>query len=395
MGPESRIGFEIAIGVPCVLLIFLRAWVLSRFRRARFGNNITNAALYLTCLCVVATNACNIWTSSKLIEARHRTDLIREPSTGLPLQLVPTALKISFALKCFYVVGLYAVKAAFLGIFVELEQHLEKKLKVFVKFTIWATVVLFTVNFLLTTLWCVPFDTNWTLHMERLCSSLRSMVVVGFGTASNVLTDLCILAIPLFVLKTLPLRRREMYAIAFVFFLVLICVVASIVRFIFLWDFIYGDNDNQLPSQQNIIVYTSELEVVIAVWAGCLPALRALLRRPSRNGTTTGTSGAHQSAVSGYRRSIGLRSTAGPGSKVLNGESQMQVDLEAQQKPQEQRNLMLARGFGYGEYDPDAEEGIYIEHKLSIESERDGSGSEVELRHIPPSPRSLERAHVR
>ena len=96
------------------------------------------------------------------------------------------------------------------------------------------------------------------------------------------------MAIPLFILRALPrLRRREMYAIGFVFLLGLVCVVAAIVRFIFLWRFMYGKSlpSHQLPSQQNIIVYTSELEVVVAVVAGCLPALRVLLRRPSRNGT--------------------------------------------------------------------------------------------------------------
>lgn len=210
MRPESRIGFELAIGLPCVILIIVRAWVLSRYKRARFGNSVTNAALYLTCLCVIATNGCNIWTSCKLIQYRN-VDTLREPSTGLPLHLVETALKIAVALKCFYVVGLYAVKAAFLGIFVELEQHLERRLRVFVRVAIWVTVLAFVANFLLTMLWCLPFDTNWYFSLSRvavegewnsdrlwcrstnsetLCSSLRSMVVVGFGTATNVLTDL-------------------------------------------------------------------------------------------------------------------------------------------------------------------------------------------------------------
>lgn len=190
MPPEARIGFEIALGFPCIFLIFLRAWVLSRCKRARFGNNVTNAALYLTCLCVVGTNGCNIWTSYKLIEYRHGENIIRESSTGLPVHLVPTALKISFALKWFYVIGLYAAKAAFFGIFVELEQHLERGLRVFVRVAIWVTIGAFIVNFLLTVLWCLPFELNWTMDPARSCSSLRSMVVVGTGTASNVLTDL-------------------------------------------------------------------------------------------------------------------------------------------------------------------------------------------------------------
>lgn len=441
MQPERRIGFEVAIWLPCVILIILRAWVLNRYKRARFGNSVTNAALYLTCLCVIGTSACNIWTSSKLIQYRDYTDELREPSTGLPLHLVVPALKISVALKCFYVVGLYAVKAAFLGIFVELEQHLEKRLRVFVRVAIWVTVAAFVVNFLLTMLWCLPFHTNWSLDPDTLCSSLRSMAVVGFGTATNVLTDLAIMAIPLFVLKTLPLRRREMYAIAFILFLGLICIVASIVRFIFLWDFIYGDHNESLPSQQNIIVYTSELEVAIAVWAGCLPALRVLLRRPSRNGTTVSESGLPSSMFSqNGRGDAALATGSSQANKALdsneNGTSPFSPRPDTLNSPA--GNPVLAKGFGYGGYDLERDSAdlsiaaaaaaaatqrqsscvnshrssntsrtlthnygterssragndfdstdMDHDHKLSIDSERDGS--EVELRNIVPlSPR--------
>jgi len=76
------------------------------------------------------------------------------------------SLKISVALKCFYVVGLYAVKAAFLGIFVELEQHLERRLRVFVRVAIWVTVAAFVANFLLTMLWCLPFHTSWYVVLD-------------------------------------------------------------------------------------------------------------------------------------------------------------------------------------------------------------------------------------
>lgn len=226
------------------------------------------------------------------------------------------------------------------------------------------------------------------------------------------------MAIPLFVLKTLPLRRREMYAIAFILFLGLICIVASIVRFVFLWDFIYGDHDESLPSQQNIIVYTSELEVVIAVWAGCLPALRALLRRPTRNGTSVSETGIPSSMFSNNGRAAGGRPR---GSRALEGggvfptgsaspaefeDSERQVEV---QSPHQIGNPVLAKGFGYGGYgtESDVEAGAKrqssnyrpgeghshgddMEHKFSIDSERDGS--EVELRNIVPlSPRGFKR----
>lgn len=94
MTPEARIGFEIAIGAPSVFLILLRAWVLTRWKKNTFSNGITNAALYLTCLCVLATNGANIWSMSKIIQYRDRPNIVMESSTGLPMHLVGTGLKV-------------------------------------------------------------------------------------------------------------------------------------------------------------------------------------------------------------------------------------------------------------------------------------------------------------
>jgi len=108
-------------------------------------------------------------------------DVPREQSTGLPLHLVKTALKVSVALKCIYVVGLYAVKAAFLGIFVELEQYLEKRLKVFVMVAVWVTVAAFVANFLLTMLWCLPFHTNWYIFPREQRGSIGADIEICSG----------------------------------------------------------------------------------------------------------------------------------------------------------------------------------------------------------------------
>lgn len=179
------------------------------------------------------------------------------------------------------------------------------------------------------------------------------------------------MAIPLFVLKTLPLRRREMYAIAFILFLGLICIVASIVRFIFLWDFIYGDHQGSLPSQQNIIVYTSELEVVIAVWAGCLPALRALLRRPSRNGTSVSETGLPSSMFSngGTRGAPGV----GQGNKSIAEEASAPFSPNIKNTPLQSPsatagNPVLGKGYGYGGYDPERDSADKIHYISSTPS---------------------------
>lgn len=163
------------------------------------------------------------------------------------------------------------------------------------------------------------------------------------------------MAIPFFILKTFPLRRREWYGIAFVFSLGLICIVASIVRYVFLYRFIAGDGHiRSLPSQQNVIVITSELEGVIAVWAACLPALRALItRRQSRVEGSAGRSRSHSEGAGGTLGSIVLSQAA------ANSASRRSKGYDASIAPNN-GNIGLAVGFGYGAYDPSRDEELAV-----------------------------------
>lgn len=64
-----------------------------------------------------------------------------------------------------------------------------------------------------------------------------------------------------------------------IFGLGMICIITACVRLHFLLQFINAEGEENKPSQQNEIVVASELEVCIAIWAGCLPAMRTLVRR--------------------------------------------------------------------------------------------------------------------
>lgn len=102
------------------------------------------------------------------------------------------------------------------------------------------------------------------------------MPVAIISTVTNVLTDVGIMLIPFLLLRTLKLRAREMWGVAFIFLLGFACIITAFVRFYFIYDFIHDDKQ-KMPSQTNPIVISSELEVIIAIWAGCLPAMRALI----------------------------------------------------------------------------------------------------------------------
>jgi len=69
--------------------------------------------------------------------------------------------KLAFALKIFYVVGLYGTKAAFLGIFMKFIDHVNKNLRVGVRIVIFSTIACFILNLGLTIFWCKPIEKNW------------------------------------------------------------------------------------------------------------------------------------------------------------------------------------------------------------------------------------------
>src|SRR5690606_25758781 len=102
----------------------------------------------------------------------------------------------------------------------------------------------------------------------------------------------------------LRLQRRELLGMFLIFGLGMVCIITACVRLHFLLRYINGE-EGDTPSQQNEIVVASELEVCIAIWAGCLPAMRTLVRR--RGGTTRsgGNSGAGKLSQLGTVGAVG------------------------------------------------------------------------------------------
>jgi hypothetical protein len=105
------------------------------------------------------------------------------------------------------------------------------------------------------------------------------------GTASNILTDLILMVIPLALLRSLMLGKREYLAIAFVVFLGSVCIVSAAVRFVGYYSIMI--TKNMMTISVDGLILWSNVDIAVSLIAVCLPAFRVLLRKGRNNSTTT------------------------------------------------------------------------------------------------------------
>ncbi|KAH0604839.1 uncharacterized protein H6S33_006507 [Morchella sextelata] len=120
--------------------------------------------------------------------------------------------------------------------------------------------------------WCRPIFTNW----DGTCNATGNTTTLPLWSFLNIFTDIFILILPLSVLHTLQLGRRQLAGLVVVFFIGSLSIIAAIARFVDIYPKIRKD-----PNAP--IVHTYELWACVEITMGqlvvCLPALRAYLRK--------------------------------------------------------------------------------------------------------------------
>jgi hypothetical protein len=96
------------------------------------------------------------------------------------------------------------------------------------------------------------------------------------GTASNIITDLLLILIPVTLFKSLMLVRREYVAIAFVVSLGSVSIISAGIRFMLYWEILLSKNIATV-SVDGMVLWTN-VDIALALAAVCLPAFRVLLR---------------------------------------------------------------------------------------------------------------------
>ncbi|KAH8145328.1 uncharacterized protein LAJ45_10608 [Morchella importuna] len=271
----SRIAFDIFSCVAVLIFIGLRLWHQRSLRREIERSDIwANTSIIISTTMFVTWVALSTKTRIALL-AWERAD---EDSRGVAPPITEKGHFLHFMGGFAYVTILWLIKSAFLATYYRLIPALKTRVRMALYFTTGFTAMTYVANMLLHGLYCLPIQTNWTSGPHN-CTTFRSVPSLTANTFTNVATDLLLLGLPLFILKTLKLQPREGFALTFVFLVGIASTTASVLR----WAFIYSayrqeqDVDGAIYKIEIIKVWTTA-EISTATIAFCLPVLRSLVR---------------------------------------------------------------------------------------------------------------------
>ncbi|KAB5570113.1 hypothetical protein GE09DRAFT_1170964 [Coniochaeta sp. 2T2.1] len=136
--------------------------------------------------------------------------------------------------------------------------------------------------FFAVTLQCIPINFNWDLTVTNgRCVDRR--VLFTFTSCFNIVTDLLVLGLPLWIFVDLKIPRRTKIALIFVFLLGFVVTITSVVRLVILVQGLFGLVTSTDPTY-NIGFVASAIETNLALITASAPALRPFFRARDRGG---------------------------------------------------------------------------------------------------------------
>ncbi|KAF8538855.1 hypothetical protein BDD12DRAFT_840647 [Trichophaea hybrida] len=224
-------------------------------------------------------------------------------------------LKVAYAGTLIYICSIYLSKAAFLAFYYTMYARFSKNMKAALHGVTAFTVCSFLANMLLNLLWCLPLNRNWTFDRHPKCPAAVGLPSLVTGTASNIITDFLLMIIPLALLRSLMLGKREYIGIAFVVFLGSVCIISAAIRFCGYYSIMITKQSQMTQISIDGLILWGNVDIAVALIAVCLPAFRVLLR----NGRSTSIT----------ERSLSMRNNSivcrGRGSCAGNMESQVEL----------------------------------------------------------------------
>ncbi|CAK7203914.1 hypothetical protein SEUCBS139899_006664 [Sporothrix eucalyptigena] len=129
---------------------------------------------------------------------------------------------------------------------------------------------------------CTPIAFNWDPTIPGgHCVDQRLLFVST--SAFNIVTDLIVLGLPLYILADLKIRRRTKIGLIFIFLLGILVTITSIARMVIFIQGLFGLAKSNDPTF-NIGFITSDIETNLALITASIPALRPFLRARDRGG---------------------------------------------------------------------------------------------------------------
>ncbi|OIW33786.1 hypothetical protein CONLIGDRAFT_640876 [Coniochaeta ligniaria NRRL 30616] len=129
---------------------------------------------------------------------------------------------------------------------------------------------------------CLPISFNWDLTITNgRCVDRR--ILYTFTSCFNIVTDLLVLGLPIWIFVDLKIPRRTKVALSFVFLLGFIVTITSVVRLVLLVQGLFGLVTSSDPTF-NIGFVVSAIETNLALITASAPALRPFFRARDRGG---------------------------------------------------------------------------------------------------------------
>ncbi|KAF5260438.1 hypothetical protein FOXYS1_8904 [Fusarium oxysporum] len=256
---ESRSAVAIAVmaTLSSISLIVVSLRVYARAIMLRnFG--VDDACAILACLLTIA--------DASIIATNVRNGLGSHIST-LSGEQISNFLRMFYFSTVVYNLALAVIKTIFLLQYyraIPVRQYKKTYITSVVLVTCWSLSQIF-----LNTFMCVPIASFWDVTIKGTCILNKSSFYVG--AAGNILTDILIMALPIPVLRSLKLGRRQKWILMSVFCLGIFTCLISLVRI----KFLNIGTDITWHNVESASWSVSEL--CCGIICACVPTLRPLL----------------------------------------------------------------------------------------------------------------------
>ncbi|EAQ91150.1 hypothetical protein CHGG_03085 [Chaetomium globosum CBS 148.51] len=130
---------------------------------------------------------------------------------------------------------------------------------------------------------CTPVSFFWDPTIRGGYCVDRRVLYVSTA-AFNIVTDILIIGLPLFIFSSLRIPRRTKTALLIVFLLGFLVTITSIIRLVLLIQGLFSVSIFPSAASQNVGFVTSAVETNLAIITASAPALRPIFRSRDRGG---------------------------------------------------------------------------------------------------------------
>jgi len=331
LGAKDFIGITWFMFAVAAIAVGLRVWIRFHYyaKNKEYMSALTVADWFLVGDLVfygILTGMVTWLFKLEIINYERMPDAIYPNQAWTPDELLHWR-QVMYASTALQVFAIWAVKATFLAIFYDIVKKIDGKLKTILHVITGFTFLSLIVSLLSYMIPCYDKPEIWRSDYTAQCSSRGVRISLPVQMSMDVLTDLMIMAFPVYLLQMLQLPRRERYAVLFIIAVGSISPISAVVRFGSLYDSLLSKKMHG-KDYNGIITVLIGVEIPAAMIAACLPSMRVFFRRfrgSSFAGSSTRSSGSGSGGTIG---SGGGRNKKSENGKSLGSQSSM-VELQA------------------------------------------------------------------